>query len=328
MSAPLIIAIPSKGRLQDNTSAFFERAGLVVERPGGARNYRGQFRGVDNIEIAFLSASEISSELAAGAVHLGITGLDLVHEKMPDRSDRDANIHAILPLGFGYADVVLAVPDKWIDVETMSDLTDVALDFRTNHKARLRIATKYVNLANAFFAEKGFTDYRIVDSLGATEGAPAAGAAEVIIDITTTGSTLRANDLRVLRDGVILKSEAHLMAAKTAHWSETALKAAQEMLLRVEAEKTARGLKLLTIAGPLDEGLKTTLETEHSCRFPFDAVGGGAMLLHCPKNALFDVVNTLRDNGVADIAVSHPDYVFTPGDSLFEALKGVVPTSG
>lgn len=327
MSTPLIIAIPSKGRLQDNTSAFFERAGLIVERPGGARNYRGRFKGVDNIEIAFLSASEISSELATGTVHLGITGLDLVHEKMPDRSDRDANIHAILPLGFGYADVVLAVPDKWIDVETMADLTDVALDFRSNHKARLRIATKYINLANAFFAEQGFTDYRIVDSLGATEGAPAAGAAEVIIDITTTGSTLRANDLRVLRDGVILKSEAHLMAAKTAHWSASALAAAQEMLLRIEAERTARGLNLLTIAGPLDEALKSDLEKNHACRFPFDAATGGPVLLQCPKSVLFDVVGMLRNKGVAEIAVSHPDYVFTPGDSLFETLKGALPHS-
>ena len=209
-----------------------------------------RFKDLDGVEIAFLSASEISSELATGTLHFGITGLDLVHEKMPDASDRVAHIHPVLPLGFGHADVVIAVPDQWIDVETMSDLADVALDFRGESKARLRVATKYINLADAFFADCGFTDYRIVDSLGATEGAPAAGAAEVIIDITSTGSTLRANNLRVLEDGVILQSEAHLMAAKTADWSSGALTAAHEILLRIAAERSARHFKLVDRCRP------------------------------------------------------------------------------
>lgn len=320
MSASLVVAIPSKGRLQENTNGFFKRAGLVVERPGGDRNYRGRFRGFDDVEIAFLSASEISGELAAGSIHLGVTGLDLVHETMPDAADRAAHVHAVQKLGFGHADVVLAVPDQWIDVETMADLADVAVDFRTRHKSRLRIATKYINLANAFCAKHGVSDYRIVDSAGATEGAPAAGTAEVIVDITTTGSTLRANRLRVLRDGVILPSEAHLVAAKTADWSEPALAAARRMTQRIEAEATARPTRLLTASGSIDTPLRSVLETDHGCRFPFGSEAQAPTVFYCPETAVFDAVAVLQDHGIPEVAVSDPDFAFTPRNALFEGL--------
>ncbi len=184
----LIIAIPSKGRLQENTHEFFGRAGLKVVQPGGARNYRGAIKGLPNVEIAFLSASEIARELSDGTVHFGITGLDLVHENI---ANPESTVHIVTPLGFGPADVVVAVPKAWIDVETMADLSDVASDFRNRHGRRLRVATKYVNLTRSFFAGHGIADYRIVESAGATEGAPAAGSAELIVDITTTGSTLQ-----------------------------------------------------------------------------------------------------------------------------------------
>lgn len=330
MSEPLIVAIPSKGRLQENTSGFFKQAGLIVERPGGDRNYRGRFKGLDGVEIAFLSASEISSELASGAVHFGITGLDLVHEKMPDVSDRDAIVHPVLPLGFGHADVVLAVPNQWIDVDSMTDLTDVALDFRAGNRARLRVATKYINLTNAFFAERGFTDYRIVESLGATEGAPAAGAAEVIVDITTTGSTLRANDLRVLDDGIVLRSEAHMMAAKTANWTEAALASAREILMRIAAQKLAQGLKILTVADPVSGPLRTRLENEFKCQFPFRPIEAeaGTTILYAPKHAIFSVVNALQDDDIGHIAVTDPDYVFTRDDRLYGELKRALPKPG
>ncbi|MEC9403763.1 MAG: ATP phosphoribosyltransferase, partial [Pseudomonadota bacterium] len=191
----LIIAIPSKGRLQENTHEFFGRAGLKVVQPGGARNYRGAIKGLPNVEIAFLSASEIARELSDGTVHFGITGLDLVHENI---ANPESTVHIVTPLGFGPADVVVAVPKAWIDVETMADLSDVASDFRNRHGRRLRVATKYVNLTRSFFAGHGIADYRIVESAGATEGAPAAGSAELIVDITTTGSTLQANNLKIL----------------------------------------------------------------------------------------------------------------------------------
>ncbi len=207
------LALPSKGRLKDAAIETLAAAGLNVETPGDERRYRARIAGRDDIEIAFLSASEIARELSQGTIDLGVTGEDLVCEGIADWQDR-TNISA--RLGFGRADVVVAVPDAWLDVETMADLEDVAADFRQRHGRRLRIATKYWRLTQQFFSRThGIQVYRIVESLGATEGAPAAGSADIIVDITTTGSTLKANHLKILDDGVILKSEACLFAART-----------------------------------------------------------------------------------------------------------------
>jgi len=216
MSAPLVIAVPSKGRLQENSQAVFAKAGLGIVQSGSERRYRGRIAGMANVEIAYLSAPEIAREIAAGAVHLGITGRDQIEETIPDAA---AKVDYVRALGFGQCDVVVAVPEAWIDVATMEDLDDVAAGFQLRHGRRLTVATKYINLTRRFFAGHGIADYRIVESLGATEGAPATGAADLIVDITTTGSTLRANGLKVLDDGVILKSEAHLVASRVAQWN-------------------------------------------------------------------------------------------------------------
>ena len=206
------LALPSKGRLREEALAVFARAGLAVVEPEDQRRYRARIEGHDGIEVAFLSASEIAGELGRGAVDLGVTGEDLVREGL---ADWEAKVAVAARLGFGRADVVVAVPDIWLDVASMADLDDVAADFRQRHGRRLRIATKYWRLTQQFFSQMhGIQVYRIVESLGATEGAPAAGQADVIVDITTTGSTLKANHLRVLDDGVILKSQACLVAAK------------------------------------------------------------------------------------------------------------------
>lgn len=215
MSAPLVIAIPSKGRLQADAAKLFARAGLDIRQEGAERSYRGTIVGVKGLEVAFLSAPEIAREIGAGAVHLGITGRDQVEEAVPDFATRT---EMLLPLGFGHCDVVVAVPEAWIDVVTMEDLDDVAADFRPRHGRRLTVATKYINVTRRFFAGHGIADYRIVESLGATEGAPATGAADLIVDITSTGATLRDNGLKILADGVILKSQAHLVASRTAAW--------------------------------------------------------------------------------------------------------------
>lgn len=207
------LAIPSKGRLKEQTLEVLAKAGLPVSLPSDERKYRAHVEGRDDIEVAFLSASEIAGEIGQGAVDLGVTGEDLVRENLADWEQR-AEIAA--RLGFGHADVVVAVPDIWLDVDSMADLDDVAADFRQRHGRRLRIATKYWRLTQQFFSGKhGIQVYRIVESLGATEGAPAAGSADVIVDITSTGSTLRANRLKVLADGVVLKSQACLVASRT-----------------------------------------------------------------------------------------------------------------
>ncbi|TGQ05865.1 MULTISPECIES: ATP phosphoribosyltransferase [unclassified Mesorhizobium] len=208
----ITLAIPSKGRLKEQSLEVLAKAGLAVTLPEDNRKYRARIDGLDNVEVAFLSASEIAGEIGQGSVDLGITGEDLLRENL---ADWEARAEIVARLGFGHADVVVAVPDIWLDVDTMADLDDVAADFRQRHGRRLRIATKYWRLTQQFFSLKhGIQVYRIVESLGATEGAPAAGLADVIVDITTTGSTLRANHLKVLGDGVILKSQACLVASR------------------------------------------------------------------------------------------------------------------
>ncbi|NKN38579.1 ATP phosphoribosyltransferase [Agrobacterium sp. a22-2] len=210
----ITIGLPSKGRMKDDASAIFERAGMKIVAVGNDRSYRGRVDGVDDIDIAFLSASEISREIGNGTVDFGVTGEDLIREGL---SEADSKVEIAARLGFGHADVVVAVPEIWLDVDTMADLGDVAADFRARHGRRLAIATKYWRLTQQFFSSQhGIQLYRIVESLGATEGAPAAGQADIIVDITSTGSTLKANHLKILSDGVILRSQACLVRARKA----------------------------------------------------------------------------------------------------------------
>ena len=235
--SPLVLAVPSKGRLQENANAFFARAGLEVTQGRGARDYRGAIADLPGVEVAFLSASEIVGQLAAGAAHFGVTGEDLVREQI---ADADRRLVLLAPLGFGRANVVVAAPQAWIDVRTMADLEDVAASYRARRGERMRVATKYVNLTRRFFAEHGVTDYRIVESLGATEGAPAAGAAELIVDITTTGATLAANALKTLDDGVILRSQATLVASPERAGRRARARAGRAILTRIAAAEDAR----------------------------------------------------------------------------------------
>ena len=215
----LRLAAPSKGRLQEQTAAWFAARGVTLARIGKAREYAGRVEGVEGVELVYLSAGEIPGALARGEVHLGVTGEDLVRERIPGWETR---VERIAKMGFGRADLVVAVPNGWLDVETVADLDDAAGRFRETHGHALRVATKYHILARAFFTEKGVGDYLLVDSQGATEGAPKNRSAEAIIDITSSGETLRANHLRVLDDGLILRSEATLWKSGAADWSDQA----------------------------------------------------------------------------------------------------------
>lgn len=209
VAKPLTLGIPSKGRLMEATAELLAKAGFTIDRSGSERGYRGRLVGLANVEIAFLSASEIAGQLRDGRIQLGVTGEDLLREKIPPA---DEVVDVALRLGFGPARVIVAVPECWLDVAAMADLDDVAEQFYRRHGRRIRVATKYIHLTRRWFAAHGVTGYRIVESAGATEGAPAAGTAELIVDITTTGSTLAANNLRILDDGLILESCAVLAA--------------------------------------------------------------------------------------------------------------------
>ncbi len=316
--APLVLAVPSKGRLQENATAFFGRAGLKFVKASGERGYRGTIAGVEGAEVAFLSASEIVAQLASGAAHLGVTGEDLVREQL---SDADAAVEMLTPLGFGHANVVVAVPQAWIDVRSMTDLEDVASTMRARHGRKLRVATKHANLTRRFFAEHGLADYRIVESLGATEGAPAAGTAEIVVDITTTGATLAANALKVLDDGVMLASEANLVASMRAPWSARARAAVRTILSRIAAEEEGRTIREIRARLDLDAAALSALTESFGARLPFGApLAGAPLTLHCPDKAVFALVEELDHKGADDITVTAPAYVFRRANRLLERL--------
>lgn len=235
-SNALVLGVPSKGRLMEQAAALFKDAGLAIRKTGHERGYRGAIDGRDDVEVAYLSASEVASHLARGRVHIGVTGEDLVREAIPEA---ESKVDFTAPLGFGFADVVVAVPGCWLDVSRMADLEEVAAQYYRTHDRRLRVATKYMNLTRRFFAEHGVTSYRIVESLGATEGTPAAGTADIIVDITTTGTTLKANHLKLVTDGTILKSQAMLMVSKTAAWTDE-IEATRDEIVQL-IEKAGRG---------------------------------------------------------------------------------------
>ena len=319
-TGPLVLAVPSKGRLQENAAAFFARAGLKLAQKTGARDYRGTLVGVDNVEVRFLSAAEIAGQLANGAAHLGITGEDLIREALPDPSN---TVELLTPLGFGHASVVVAVPQAWIDVRAMSDLDEVASTMRLRHGRRLRIATKYVNLTRRFFAQAGIADYRIVESLGATEGAPAAGSAEIIVDITTTGATLAANALKILDDGTILRSEANLVAALRATWGASQRTALRTVLGRIAAEERARTTREVRAGLPETGTLDLSrLAEEHGAALPYGLPQDREteIILRCPADAVFGLSDALMLAGARGVSVRRTDYAFEPENPLAEKL--------
>jgi ATP phosphoribosyltransferase len=205
------IGLPSKGRLKDKAIAYFEERDLKILQSDKERNYFASIENKPNIKIIYLHAKEIIQRLGDGTLDIGISGLDLLNESEKNLQDK---IYIKKKLNFGNANLVLAVPDDWIDVQTIADLEEVAFDIRTKRNTRLRVATKYPNLTNNFLISKGVTQYKLIPSLGATETYPFIGSSEIISDITSTGKTLEDNNLRILKDGSILESSACLFVSK------------------------------------------------------------------------------------------------------------------
>jgi len=207
----ITIGLPSKGRLKEKAVSFFEDSGLKILQSDKERNYFANIESKPNIKIIYLHAKEIIQRLGDGTLDVGISGLDLLNESEKSLQDK---IGIKQKLDFGGANLVVAVPDDWIDVQTIADLEEVAFDIRSKRNTRLRVATKYPNLTNNFLISKGVTQYKLISSLGATETYPFIGSSEIITDITSTGKTLQDNNLRVLKDGLILKSTACLFISK------------------------------------------------------------------------------------------------------------------
>lgn len=226
----LKIGVPSKGRLMEKTFEWFGTKGVHMRQTGDAREYSGVIEGLDNTELVLLSAGEIPRELAAGRIHLGVTGSDLVRDKL---SDWHMQVDALTALDFGHADLIIAVPMCWIDVDTLEDLDAAAAAFRATHGYRLRIATKYHRLVREFLTAQGVADYQLVDSQGATEGTVKNLTAEAVADITSSGETLRANHLKILQDGLVHQSQATLFLAKKADWSAQTKKSLSDLMARI-----------------------------------------------------------------------------------------------
>ena len=215
----LKLAVPSKGRLMEQCFDWFAGHGVRLSRSGSDREYAGRVEGVENLSLQLLSAGEIPRELGAGRIDLGVTGTDLVREKL---AGWRSVVTELAPMGFGHADLVLAVPAGWRDCETLDDVAAIARDFRRAHGFRLRIATKYHRLVRAWLSAHEVADYQLVDSQGATEGTVANLTAEAIADITSSGETLRANHLKILGEPPILQSQATLFASKSAPQDQVA----------------------------------------------------------------------------------------------------------
>lgn len=313
MSGPLIIAIPSKGRLKEQVEAWLADCGLEVQAAGGARGYLANLKGLPDAQVRLLSASDIAEALMAGEVHLGVTGEDLMRER---GEDLDAKVLLLKALGFGRADLVVAAPKSWLDVETMADLEEVAHEYLARTGRRMRVATKYLAQTRAFFARHGVVDYRITESSGATEGAPASGAAELVVDITTTGATLAANGLKVLADGLILKSQAQLAAGLSASWGPTQVAAAERLLRILEARTAARNSATLTwpaTGEPEEAGVVDRLVASGATRRPHG--------LLVDAGQLADASLALTAAGLGPVTAARPDFVFDVACPPFSALR-------
>ena len=227
------LGVPSKGRLMEKTFDWFGERGIALSRTGSDREYAGKVEGIGGVELVLLSAGEIPRELSAGRIHLGVTGTDLVREKL---GQWEQQVETLAELGFGHADLILAVPNAWVDVDSLDDLDAAAAAFRVAHGFRLRIATKYHRLVRDYLRDHGVADYQLVDSQGATEGTVKNETAEAVADITSTGDTLRANHLKILADATILRSQATLFRSRVASANDAERATIKELskLLKVD----------------------------------------------------------------------------------------------
>ena len=312
MSEPLIIAAPSKGRLKEQVEEWLADCGLDLAVSGGARGYLASLNGLPGAQVRLLSAADIADALGAGEALIGVTGEDLLRE----RGDLDSRVLLLRALGFGRADLVVAAPKSWLDVDSMGDLEEVAHQYLARTGRRMRVATKYLVQTRSFFARHGVVDYRIAESGGATEGAPAAGAAELVVDITTTGATLAANGLKVLSDGLILKSQAQLTASLKATWSPEQLATAERLLRAVEARAAAltRATLVWPPAGDAAEAkVVDRLVTAGALRRP------NGLMIETDRAA--DAAAALTAAGLGPVTASRPEFVFEVDCPSFTRLK-------
>lgn len=299
----LRFGLPSKGRLQQQTASFLSELGIDLVRSDVDREYAGSLVGIEDVELVFLQAGEMPQKLARGEIHLAVTGEDLIQERAPSWRSQ---IRLLKKLDFGHATLVVAIPKCWIDVSTLDDLDDVAADFRRRHGHPLRVATKYLSLARRFFREAGVANITLVESQGATEGLVAAGAAEAVVDITSSGETLRANHLKILDNGVLMHSQAHLCASLTAPWTSTALEAVRTVLERLGGQSDTRDVEIRVRIDRIDIDRADAALSRIGARLSQRPLKGfpGQALVSAPRDVLGLAIDILIAAGATAVEAS------------------------
>jgi ATP phosphoribosyltransferase len=331
----LALALPSKGRLQEQSIDFLNGCGFDVRRVGNGREYVSALVGLDNVEVIYLRPEEIPSRIEQGDAHLGITGEDLYREY---GQGEPASAMLMPKLGFGGARLVVAVPQSWVDVSTVSDLDDTAMLFHQRHGRSLRVATKFTRLARAFFAESGIVEYSLVGSSGATEGAPASGVADFVVDLTSTGTTLAENHLKEIEGGTVLQTEACVIASlRSALWGERALSALEQLVAQIEARMRATSQLVLRFSLPVKSAAKEKqrLIEKYGCIVSSWSESADApdkrrafLVAYCQRAKLYGVVKFLKAADATTILVDRGEFIFEGFSPAFETFRKMLKTKG
>jgi ATP phosphoribosyltransferase len=326
----LVLAVPSKGRLQEQCVGFLSGCGFDVRRVGNGREYVSSLVGLNDVGIIYFRPEEIPERVERGDAHAGITGEDLYREY----GEGEPSSVLLMPkLGFGGARLVVAVPQSWVDVSTISDLDEAAMLFHQRHGRSLRAATKFSRLTRAFFSESGIVEYSLVGSSGATEGAPAAGVADFVVDLASTGTTLAENHLKEIAGGTVLQTEACLIASLRAElWGQRAMDALEHLVEQIEARIRATSLLLLRFTLPSKSAAreKQQLVEKYGCLpslWSDSAETADArtfVVAYCPRAKLYAVVKFLKAAGATEIIVDRGEFIFAGSSPAFETFKTVL----
>lgn len=331
----IVFAIPSKGSLYEGTLEFLRDAGLPVKY-GSQRQYTARLGGMEGISILFQRAEEVPAKVATGAADIGVTGEDLFREQA---LHSDKLLLVMRALGYGHARLVVAVPAMWIDVSSMEDLAEVAMAFRLKHGRTLRMATKFPNLAREFLAGHGIVDYALVESLGATESAPSSGAADLVIDLTSSGKTLVDNHLKTIKDGTVVSSQACLIGNKRiAALDETQLERLETFLDIIESHmrgKDTFNLQTVVNRSKLNDLKRLTqqgrfaysLSTESFVASESATDSAVVIRMTCPRSNLHQLIRRLRQCGAEEVIVTRPEYVFQAQSESFQQLRRTLKKS-
>jgi ATP phosphoribosyltransferase len=325
----LVIALPSKGRLQEQSINFLSGCGFDVRRVGNGREYVSSLVGIDDVDVIYMRPDEIPVRIEQGDAHAGITGEDLYREF----GGGQPSSFLLMPnLGFGRARLVVAVPQSWVDVSSMRDLDEAAMAFHQKHGRSLRVATKFSRLTRSFFAERGIVEYSLVGSLGATEGAPAAGVADFVVDLTSTGTTLVENHLKEISGGTVLQTEGCVIASlRHTLWNARATAALENLVEQIEARMRGASRLVLRFSVPADaaQTVRQQLKGRYDCVIPSwdesaaatPTDGRASFVALCSRQKLYSVVRFLKTKGAGEIVVDRGELIFEGSSPAFDKFR-------